>query len=487
VNILRYFIIFILFTIFKIDFVSSQNSVQKEVNKFINASTLENASISFLAIDLDSNTTIAEFNSRKSLPSASTAKLFATSTALKTLGKNYSPSTNLFIEGEITSDSILNGNVWIQGGGDPTLGSRFFNDEGKESSFLTVWVDTLLKLGIKTIKGRIIADGSSFSYQGVPDGWTWSDMGNYYGAGASGVSAYDNMIRYHFKTGSQAGQKTQLMSTFPLIENLNFDNQITSSNRQGDNSYIYGAPYSYDRFGTGTLPLNRTDFMVKGSLPDPELQLAIEFSNELIKRGVLISQNPIGNRKVKYDNNYKNFKLFYVHKGEKIESIVAKTNLHSVNLFAESLLYLISFEKSGFGSTENGIKEVEKCWGKDVDFKSMNLTDGSGLSRSNAISASHFCQLLQGIYKSGIYLDFSNSLPIAGCSGTLSGVCKNQLGHGRVKAKSGTLNRVKSYVGYVDSKSGKKIAFAIIVNNYNCSSSQLVDMMEHIFNSLSTF
>ena len=127
---------------------------------------------------------------------------------------------------------------------------------------------------------------------------------------------------------------------------------------------------------------------------------------------------------------------------------------------------------------------IENCWGNEVDFSSMFLTDGSGLSRSNAISASHFCQLLSSIYQSNIFTDFENSLPIAGCSGTLKNVCKNQLGHGRIKAKSGTLTRVKSYAGYVDSKSGKKIAFAIIVNNYNCSSYQLVKHLEKMFNKL---
>ena len=84
-------------------------------------------------------------------------------------------------------------------------------------------------------------------------------------------------------------------------------------------------------------------------------------------------------------------------------------------------------------------------------------------------------------------MDFENSLPLAGCTGTLKNVCKNQLGHGRIRAKSGSLTRVKSYAGYVDSKSGKKLAFSIIVNNFNCTSFQLVKHMEVLFNQLSEY
>ena len=72
-------------------------------------------------------------------------------------------------------------------------------------------------------------------------------------------------------------------------------------------------------------------------------------------------------------------------------------------------------------------------------------------------------------------------------SGTLTSVCKNQLGHGKIRAKSGSMNRIKSYAGYIDSTSGKKIAFAIIVNNFNCSASMVVDQMEKIFNAMSTY
>jgi serine-type D-Ala-D-Ala carboxypeptidase/endopeptidase (penicillin-binding protein 4) len=485
VKIIRSFLITV---VIFFQFVVCQNSIQKEIDAFSKIEALKNASISFLAVDLETSLTIAELNPTTSLPAASTAKLFSTSTALKVLGPDFHPSTTIYFEGKISQDSILDGNIWVKGGGDPTLGSVYFNEKGEESDFLETWVNEVKKNGIKQIKGCVIVDGSEYSYLGVPDGWTWSDIGNYYGAGPSGIILYDNMLKYHFQTGTPEN-KTTLVSTFPKVDNLNFNNQIIASSKRGDNSYIYGAPYSYERFGIGELPSNRKNFIVKGSIPDPEIQLATELKDKLESDGIKVEKGAKSYRleQNNFINNYDSFTKLLSHPGKTVSEIVTLTNQKSINLFAEQLLYLFSKNDQVIGSTSKGLEIIENCWGKEVDFNSMYLTDGSGLSRSNAISASHFCDLLSSIYKSSIFMDFENSLPLAGCSGTLKNVCKNQLGHGRIRAKSGSLTRVKSYAGYIDSKSGKKLAFSIIVNNFNCSSFQLVKYMEVLFNQLSEY
>jgi D-alanyl-D-alanine carboxypeptidase/D-alanyl-D-alanine-endopeptidase (penicillin-binding protein 4) len=82
---------------------------------------------------------------------------------------------------------------------------------------------------------------------------------------------------------------------------------------------------------------------------------------------------------------------------------------------------------------------------------------------------------------------FYNTLPVAGVSGTLSTVCKNQPGENRVHAKSGTMNRIKSYAGYVESTSGRRIAFAIIVTNFSCSNDVTLAKIEKVMNTLSTY
>lgn len=467
-------------------FLFSQNKVQKATEYFVKNEVFKNAAITICVIDIDSNKEVSSHNKNMGIQSASTAKLFSTSTALKILGPSYQASTKFFTNGLII-DNKLQGDLIIQGGGDPSFGSRYFNHKDSIKNIFYKIIDSLNHLGIHKIEGDIIIDGSKFSYQGVPDGWTWSDMGNYYGAGPSGLILYDNTIFYNFNTGNQINKPVKLTSTFPEISELKFDNQIVASNKRGDNSYIYGAPYSYNRFGVGTLPINRSNFIVKGSIPDPEKQFGTELFNLLKEKEIVSEKTKILTARISNLPKYEEIHLLFENKGEELINILFETNQRSINLFAEQILFLTSFEKTGFGSTDKGVELIKSTWKNDIEVEGLNLKDGSGLSRSNAISANHFCQLLKGIYNDSIYNDFLSTLPIAGCTGTLKGVCKNQLAQGRVKAKSGTLDNVKAYAGYVETKNGKTLAFAIIVNNFNCSSSHVVNLMEPFFNAMADY
>lgn len=468
----------------------AQNSVQKALNTFEASPEFANAGISFYAIDLTSGEKIAEYNSKLALPTASTAKLFSTASAIELLGPNYRPETRIYIDGKIDAEGTLNGNIWIRGGGDVSLGSDYFTEDGHEKDFLVTWCDTLQKLGIKAISGAIIADGSEFGYSGIPKGWSWNDMGNYYGAGASGICLFDNMIKYTFKTGATAGSKTEITSMWPTVPGLVFHNYATSQNVTGDHCFIFGGPYSLDRFAEGSLPLNRSKFVVKGSLPDPEYQLAHEFYNQLLAKGVTAKEGAKSARQLDLlqKNRYtSSYTLLYTHKGKTVQEIANLTNLKSINLFAEGLLCLVGYKMAGNGSTEEGLKQVEKYWATKFSFGGIFLNDGSGLSRSNGISAASFVDLLKAMSLSKNYDAYLKTLPVSGKSGTLAGLCKDQPGQGRIVAKSGTMDKIKSYAGYVNSKSGKKIAFAIVVTNFTSSSSNVVGKMENVFNALAVY
>ncbi len=462
------------------------NSIQTAIDAFSSNGYFTNASVSFMAMDCSNGQILASKNPNIALSPASTTKLFATATAFQLLGKNYTPQTRIYLDGELTKEGVLNGNLWIRGGGDVALGSRYYNGEGREAEFLEKWADTLLKLGIKKINGAVVADASEFGYEGAPDGWNWGDMGNYYGAGASGLPIYDNMLRYTFQVGSKSGTKTTFLGTFPTVSGLNYINYINTGG-SGDNSYIYGAPYSMERFGTGTLGAGLGKFTVKGSLPDPESTFSQEFTRILKSKGIEVKEKPLGSRNlapVSATSRYAAMKLFFVHKGKNLNSIAWWTNMKSVNLFAEEVLCWIGYGTSGNGSVDNSVARMMNYWSGKINTIGLYITDGSGLSRSNAISANHFCEMLKYMTTSKEFDAFYATLPVAGVSGTLSSVCKNQPGEGKVHAKSGTMKRIKAYSGYVETKAGKRICFSIIINNFNCSSEYTVEQMEKVFNAM---
>jgi D-alanyl-D-alanine carboxypeptidase/D-alanyl-D-alanine-endopeptidase (penicillin-binding protein 4) len=467
-----------------------KNSIQQAIDNFSSGSELENAAISFMAFDLDSNVVLASHNQRSAMPPASVVKLFTTAAAFEILGKDYRPKTEIYHTGKIDSLGVLHGDIIIRGLGDPTLGSRFFHEKEDVNTFLTDWTTLISTKGIKKIHGRVLADGSAFGYNGAPDGWSWSDMGNYYGAGSSACAVYDNMTYLHFSTNSQLNAATHLDSMTPPIPGYQLDNQVKTYNSSRDNAYIYGTPYSYQRFAIGNLPRNKSNFEVKASVPDPELLLAQVLQNSLNKANIQVLYPAIGLRTILQEVdtilNYKEMSLLFTNEGKSVEEIIYWTNMRSVNFFAEQLMCLSAYEKTGFGGTEESAKYLNSYWEPRLGVKTYQ-TDGSGLSRSNGFSAYHFIQLLKYMKDSKSFADFEASLPTAGESGTLRGVCRGQAAQGRMKAKSGTMNRIKSYAGYVDSKSGHKIAFALIVNNDDLSNYQIVKRMESVFNVMAGY
>ena len=467
-----------------------ENSLDSAKSRFISDPWLQNASIGICVVNLKTKEKIVSHNERIGLPTASTTKLFATASAFEMLGADYKPKTRIYIDQKITEDGTLNGNLWIRGGGDVSLGSRYYNEDGNIDAFLEKWVDTLYKMGLRKIEGDIIGDGSEFGYQGIPDGWNWSDMGNYYGAGPSGLPIYDNILRFYLKLGGKIGSMATLIRVFPEINNLNFNSYIQATKTRGDNSNIYGAPFSYDRFGTGYLPRNSNSFMVKGSLPDPELQFADELKRFLLLKGITISGKTKCARNMNLSaakNRYQEKFLLFQHEGKSVNSISWWTNMKSVNLFAEQLVCWIGKEKGYLGDTKTGVYLMERFWSSRIKDGGLNLKDGSGLSRSNAITAENFCSLLQYMHDSKNATLFKETLAVAGESGTMSKVCYGQTAHGRIKAKSGTLNKIKSYSGYVETLNGKQLAFAIIVNNYGCSTDSMLEKIEVFMNAMAKY
>ena len=271
----------------------------------------------------------------------------------------------------------------------------------------------------------------------------------------------------------------------PSQNTLVFTNKIVSAKVSQDHSNLQGLPYDWRRTGTGKLPAYQSSYMVRGSVPDPEKNVADLFSGYIKEKGIELSGEVIPFRTAKVNPpDYDNLKILYSVAGRSVKEIIEWTNLKSVNFFAEGLLKGVAFKLTGKGTHENGIQVYRQYLSQRIDTSGLVLYDGSGLSRMNRISASHMFELLRYINGSSFAQDFKQTLPVAGKTGTIRDLCVGQIGEGRVYAKSGTMTGIKSYAGYIDAVSGKKIAFSLIASDYSCSQSVVKTYMESIFNGL---
>ena len=474
---MRIFFFVILSLSFGSCYAQSSKDVRLAIQKMAAEESLKNASISFYALDVDSNKVIAGLGVNKSLVPASTMKLITTATALELLGPKHQFITRIAYSGEIDSNGTLNGNIYIVGGGDPCLGAERYKKY--YGNFISQWAESIVQLGIDSINGRVIADASIFDEQMIPSTWIWADLGNYYGAGPSGLSIYENYCKIEMKSGKK-GDSAHIVCVNPYIPYLEFDNYVKSVLTKKDESYIFGAPYQENRIIKGGIPLYRKSFVVKGSIPDPSYLAAFELDMELRGMGLKIALPSSTTVKLKENKKIERHTIFK-EKSPFLIDIIKQTNHYSINLYAEHLLNYIGYVKLKSGDTFSGAQALMKFWKeKNVGVSGMYVNDGSGLSRFNAVTSRQMVNILNYMSKSENSTYFKESLAVAGKSGTMRNVGKGTVAQGKIRAKSGYMTRVRSYAGYVKTKNNRNIAFALIVNNYNYTPYQMKKKMEKI-------
>lgn len=466
-----------------------KNSIERTAYNMMSEGVLKNAAFSFRVVEISTDSVLAEYNPNMSLTPASTMKLVSTAAAMVNLGAYKRFETKVQYDGYIDTNGVLHGNIYIKGGGDPTLGSKYFTGKDEEpTDFFKTWVQEVKKIGIDSITGRVIADATIFSQEMIPATWVWGDMGQYYGAGPSGLTIYDNLLEVAFNSGENDGDPTEVACITPFLPYVHFDNRVKASKVQKDQAYIFAAPYIPSKLVKGTIPKNEENFIVKGTIHDPAYQAAYDFEYFLLKDSIGIAQNATTVRRLALSGDTVTQKRvdIYTHQSPSLSRIAYWTNHVSVNLFAEHLLNQVGVRRYGDGSNYSGALAVENYWKSKIGA-GMYVADGSGLSRHNAVSAYHLTEILQYMRKSKYSKSFYSSLPIAGKSGTMRSIGKGTAAAGNIRAKSGTMSRVKSYAGYCTTKSGKKVAFAMIINNFNCYSSTVKKKLEKLMVAIANY
>jgi len=474
--------LFLLFSNSVNSLAQSRVSLSAEIELLKKDNALKNGTWSVSVLNLKKDSVIASYNSHLSLIPASTLKIITTGAALQLLGADFKFETAIQYDGILdTITGVLKGNIYIKGGGDPTLNSEYFRDTKDTITLVEKWARIIKEKGIRKIEGAVIGDASIFEDNTIPSQWIWGDIGNYYGAGASGLTYNDNKFTLFFNSGA-TGSKTEVVKMSPEINGLQIVNYVTSAGT-GDNAYVFGSPYSNYRVLEGTIPANKKNYEVDAAIPDPALFCSDLFLKSLKTNGIKVLGNATTIRVLNEQNKLllAERKTIYTHYSPPLEKIIYYTNLKSNNLYAEHLLKYISYKKSGLGKSVDGTELISTFWkNKGVDMSGFYMNDGSGLSRANVLTTSLQTHVLKIIAKDKSFNAFYNSLPIAGKSGSLGGLCENSYAENNLRAKSGYITRARGYCGYVKNRKGELLCFSVLANNYNCTPTEMKKKLEKI-------
>ena len=424
---------------------------------------LHTALMGFCLVDLEAAPeTAVGYRMDAALVPASVMKAITTATANEVLGPDYRFVTELQTKGVLGEDGVLKGDVVIRGGGDPTLAAS------ELSPTYAKWKSALLEAGVKRVEGRVVGDASIFGTILTPETWPWNDLGNYYGAGASGLTVHQNLFYASFLTPS-VGARAPFSGTEPRLPGHEFVNEMrVGTAASGDKGYVYGDPYGKLFTFRGTVPAGSGSFTIKGALPDPALFCARTFSEYLNGNGLPVAGPPSTDRLLGIAGEEIGVReKIFEQSSEPLSEILVTTNHKSDNLKAECIYRAIAVKVKGEGSPTAAAEAVRSHWAeKGIDMTGFSMGDGCGLSRTNTVTARQLALILHAAAKGGDFETFRQSLPVAGQSGTLKGFGGGSAAEGRIRAKSGTMERIRNYAGYLEARSGKRYAFALFVTNH---------------------
>jgi D-alanyl-D-alanine carboxypeptidase/D-alanyl-D-alanine-endopeptidase (penicillin-binding protein 4) len=442
--------------------------LQRAYQEFESGTQLKNAISSFYVIDAKSGKVIFDKNSQVGLAPASTQKIITSVTAFELLGKDFRYKTELGYQGKV-ENGLLNGSLIIAGTGDPTLGSWRFPST-RDSVVVSHWIKAISDAGIRGYE-TILSQSSNFSSHAIPDGWIWQDIGNYYGAGASGLNWRENQFDIILKSENELDGKVSIVSTVPsYMARQPFNNELKAARKgSGDNAYVYFYEGYY--YLAGTIPMGESRFSISAAMKNPSSSLTWELSEKLTARG--IKSNGSSSRAKGNDeapgSSSSSYKLLATHYSPSLDSIIYWFNKKSINLYGEALVKAIALEKKGIAHTDSGLAVLRKFWKeRGIDNNELNMYDGSGLSPLNRVTTHCQVEILKYARGKEWYPYFFDALPE----------------YNGMKVKSGTITDVKGFCGYHKSADGNEYIFSFLVNNYNGPASALVSKMYKVMDVL---
>ena len=461
--------------------------LQTLISEILAKPQLGPAMVGVKVVSLDTGRVLFEENSGKLLRPASNMKLYTVAAALDKLSPDYRFKTLVYSTRKLDASGVLRGDLMIQGRGDPTFAARFNN--GDYLKAINDLAARIASAGVKRVEGDLVGDETYFVGPKYGSGWEWEDLTWYYGAEISPLTVNDNALDLFIKPG-RAVTAPAVITTGPPDPLLTIINKVmTASKGTKRELNIYRGLGENTVTIVGNIAIDDPGYTGAIAISHPALLFMYLLRTALAQKGVVITgksrttgtvnqpviplipelANTMGAPLPKIRLEITTFE------SPPFSVIAAQTLKPSQNLYTELILRTLGTMTLPPATmppirqtSENLGIEAVKMFLKTAGIaaESLRLDDGSGLSRSDMITADATVQLLTFMNKHRYADVFRAALPTAGVDGTLRNRMRGTLAENNVRAKTGSLSSAASLGGYVTTAAGEKLAFAIIVNNY---------------------
>lgn len=401
---------------------------------------------------VDSDEALIRHHDRQAMNPASTMKVVTTYAALELLGPAFTWKTEVFADAPL-KNGRLDGNLYIKGSGDPRLALEQFG----------LLLRQLRARGLRDIDGDLVLDRSAFSLPPHNPGAFDNEPLRPYNAGPDALLVNLNSVRLTLRP--ESGQKGIAIVPETPSEPLSIDNRLKLSNEAcGDWREKLKAT------------VNAGTILLQGNFPascgDKTLNLSPWTANEQTERLFRALWRELGGSlrgRVREGTTSPTAPLIATQESPTLAEVVREINKYSNNVMARQLFLTLAAERP---ATPEGARQRLGDWlaSKNMRIPELVLDNGSGLSRSERISADGLSRLLLAAWKSPVMPELMSSFPLAGTDGTLRKRLGNSAATGRAHLKTGYLEGVRALAGYVLDSSNKRWTVVFLINDPNARS-----------------
>jgi D-alanyl-D-alanine carboxypeptidase/D-alanyl-D-alanine-endopeptidase (penicillin-binding protein 4) len=422
------------------------------------------------AVSLTSGKTLAEHNAGKFFVPASNTKLFSTALALMRLGPDYRFITTVRIEGN---------DLALIGGGDPSIAARKYpydkdEPQGDALAGIRQLAAQVAASGVKTVTGDVIGDDTAWPYDPYPDGWSQDDTLFEYGAPVSALTINDNAFRI---TVTPTNPPAIILN--PALEYYTIHNQIT---RGAEGRVHYERDAGSRELRLSGVVTNRGWSQIL-AIDDPALYAARALKQELELRGIPV----MGTARARHRRwgelrAAEEGTVVARRSSPPLSELLQVVDKVSQNLHAEIMLREVGRVVRGEATAAAGLEELKLFLQEaGVEKDRYRFVDGSGLSRLTLVTPDTIFRLLRHMHGSKLRDTWVGLLPVGGEDGTLmTRFRENKLQARVIHAKTGSLSHVSGLSGYIDSGKHGRVAFSLLVNNFDGPSTEVRKLMDDI-------
>ncbi|MDQ3243284.1 MAG: D-alanyl-D-alanine carboxypeptidase/D-alanyl-D-alanine-endopeptidase [Gemmatimonadota bacterium] len=362
------------------------------------------AQLGILIVNPRTADTLYSRNAGKLFMPASNQKILTGAVALALLGPEYRYRTSILARGAVR-EWILDGDLAVAGNGDPTISDRA---RGSAVAALDSIAAALAAKGLKRVTGTVRPLGDAFPDSIYGYGWEWDDLSTSSGA--------------------------------PVDELLFNEGMIEIPQR------IVGI-----------------DTIRSTATRAPVLSYLEALSSALARKGIIVA----GGASADTVSGFPVSDTLHSFLSPPLREILRHFEKPSQNQIGEILIRTLGRERAGVGVADSGAAVISRqllSWGAERD--GFFVYDGSGLSRHNLVSPETIVRTLVGISRDTAFAVFLDALPVAGVDGTLRTRMVGTSAASNMRAKTGTIEFVRSLSGFITTADGERLVFSMLSNHF---------------------